>query len=293
MPMTEPTNTPRTNSIYHRILFILVVFVGGTVPLVANALDDVDGGTKVIASISLWALWAVLLTSVAIPSSITLTALRLAAPAHAVIVIVTATTELDAGSAIAVVLTAATTSVAFMAEIGSYFVQRSAYGDEQRFLLRCPAPMAIVQILMWALWVSSAIVGALALVNEAWVAGGVLVALAIGGLVFLPQRFHRLSRRWLVKVPAGIVVHDHVLLAETAMFARNALAAVEMTRGPIGDDADLAGGGRTPGLRITLHDFDTVVMAASAGHPGGRAIHVRSFRIRPSRPGRALRALQN
>jgi len=293
MAMTEPTITPRTNSIYHRILFALVVIVGGTVPLVADALDGVDHGTKVVASISLWALWAVLLASVAIPSSITLTALRLTAPTHTAIVIVIAASNLDTGSAIAVVLTVATTSIAFMAETGSYFVQRSAYGDEQRFLLRCPTPMAVVQILMWALWISSAIVGSLALVNRAWVAGGVLVVLATVGLALLPQRFHRLSRRWLVRVPAGIVVHDHVLLAETAMFARNALAAVEITRGAVGDDADLAGGGRAPGLRITLHDFDTVVLAAAADHPGGRAIHVRSFRIRPSRPGRALRALQN
>lgn len=293
MAMTEPTITSRKNSIYHRILFALVVIVGGTVPLLANALDDIDGGTKVIASVSLWALWAVLLASVAIPSSITLTALRLAAPAHTAIVIVTAASGLDSGSAIAVVLTAATTSLAFMAETGSYFVQRSAYGDEQRFLLRCPTPMAVVQVLMWALWVSSAIVGALALVNRAWVAGGVLITVAAIGLVLLPQRFHRLSRRWLVKVPAGIVVHDHVLLAETAMFARGALAAVEVSSGAAGDDADLAGGGRAPGLRITLNDFDTVVLAASTDHPGGRAIHVRSFRIRPSRPGRALRALQN
>lgn len=293
MAMTENTITPRTNSTYHRILFVLVVIVGATVPLVTNSLDGVDGGTKVLASISLWALWAALLASVAIPSSITLTALRLLAPAHTAIVIVIAASDLDTGSAIAVVLTVAMSSVAFMAETGSFFVQRSAYGDERRFLLRCPTPMAVVQVLMWLFWMSSAIVGALALVNRAWVAGGLLTALAVGGVALLPQRFHRLSRRWLVGVPAGIVVHDHVLLAETAMFARNALAAIEMTRGPIGDDADLAGGGRAPGLRITLHDFDTVVLTASSDHPGGRAIHVRSFRIRPSRPGLALRTLRN
>lgn len=293
MTMTDTTITSRTSSIYHRILFVLVVILGATVPLVTSALDGVDGGTEVIASISLWSLWAVLLGSVAIPSSITLTALRLLAPAHAAIVIVIAASDLDTGSAIAVVLTVAMSSVTFMAETGSYFVQRSAYGDERRFLLRCPTPMAVVQVLMWAIWVSSAIVGALALVNEAWVAGGSLTALAIGGAVLLPPRFHRLSRRWLVEVPAGIVVHDHVLLAETAMFASGSVASVELVSGPSGEDADLAGGGRAPGLRITLHDFDTVVLAATSDHPGGRAIHVRSFRIRPSRPGLALRALRN
>ena len=35
-----------------------------------------------------------------------------------------------------------------------------------------------------------------------------------------PRRWHQLSRRWLVFVPAGLVVHDPVVLAETLMVPR-------------------------------------------------------------------------
>ncbi|MEY4360865.1 MAG: hypothetical protein RL391_171 [Actinomycetota bacterium] len=273
-----------------RVLFALVVVGGASVPLVSGSLDDVDSSTKILAQIAFWSLWSILLLCVMVPSSISLTALRLVAPAHSSVALIIVAAEPSASSIIVLALSAAMTSFAFMAEIGAYFVQKSAYGDEMRFLLRSPTPMAAVQLIMWMLWVSSAIVGALALVNRAWIAGGILVTLAVVGVVLLPPRFHRLSRRWLVRVPAGIVVHDHVVLAETAMFSRSAVTAIELTD-DLGDDADLAGGGRGPGLRVTLSDFDTVVLAATSEHPGGRAIHVRSFRVRPSRPGRALRAL--
>jgi hypothetical protein len=272
------------------VLFALVVVSGASVPLVSGSIDDVDSSTKILAQIALWSLWSILLLCVMVPSSISLTALRLVAPAHSSVALIIVVAEPSASSIIVLALSAAMTSFAFMAEIGAYFVQKSAYGDEMRFLLRSPTPMAAVQLITWMLWVGSAIVGALALVNRAWIAGGILVTLAVVGVVLLPPRFHRLSRRWLVRVPAGIVVHDHVVLAETAMFSRSAVTAIELTD-DLGDDADLAGGGRGPGLRVTLSDFDTVVLAATSEHPGGRAIHVRSFRVRPSRPGRALRAL--
>jgi hypothetical protein len=272
------------------VLFALVVVSGASVPLVSGSLDDVDSSTKILTQIALWSLWSILLLCVMVPSSISLTALRLVAPAHSSVALIIVVAEPSASSIIVLALSAAMTSFAFMAEIGAYFVQKSAYGDEMRFLLRSPTPMAAVQLITWMLWVGSAIVGALALVNRAWIAGGILVTLAVVGVVLLPPRFHRLSRRWLVRVPAGIVVHDHVVLAETAMFSRSAVTAIELTD-DLGDDADLAGGGRGPGLRVTLSDFDTVVLAATSEHPGGRAIHVRSFRVRPSRPGRALRAL--
>ena len=290
--MNRPARLLHSTPIQVLVLSALVVAAGGSVPLVSTSLEGVDSGTKLLARVALWTLWSVLLLCVMVPSSISLTTLRLIAPVHSTVVLIVVASEPSANSIIALALSVAMTAFAFMAEIGAHFVQKSAYGDEMRFLLRCPTPMAAVQLIMWMLWTSSTIVGSLALVNRAWIAGGTLVALAVIGIVLLPSRFHRLSRRWLVRVPAGLVVHDHVVLAETAMFGRSAVSAIELTD-DLGDDADLAGGGRGPGLRVSLADFETVVLAATSDHPGGRAIHVRSFRVRPSRPGRALRALQN
>lgn len=278
--------------IYHRISMVFVLGCGATVPLLGSSLETANTGPRVLAQVSLWALWGILLLCVALPSSMSLTAVRLVAPAHSAIVGIVALADPNPASIIALIISITTTVIVFMAEVGTFFVQRSAYGDELRFPLRPPTPMIVVQTLTWLLWVGSAVVGSLALVNEAWVAGGILVAISVLGLVWLPPRFHRLSRRWLVRVPAGLVIHDHVLLAETAMFSRSAVVATDIVS-DIEDAADLSGGGRSAAVRITLTDFDTVVLAATADQPGGRAIHVRSLVVRPSRPGRAIRALQN
>ncbi len=55
-------------------------------------------------------------------------------------------------------------------------------------------------------------VGPLALAARAWVPGVLLTAAAVALGWFLGRRFHRLARRWLVLVPAGVVVHDHLVL---------------------------------------------------------------------------------
>lgn len=289
--MSRFTSQFSSEVIYHRISVVFVLVCGATVPLLASSLETANAGPRVLAQVSLWALWAVLLLCVALPSSMSLTAVRLVAPAHSAIVGIVALADPNPASIVALVISIATSVIVFMAEVGAFFVQRSAYGDELRFPLRPPTPMIVVQTLTWLLWVGSAVVGSLALVNEAWVAGGILVAISVLGLAWLPPRFHRLSRRWLVRVPAGLVIHDHVLLAETAMFSRSAVVATDIVS-DIEDAADLSGGGRSAAVRITLTDFDTVVLAATADQPGGRAIHVRSLVVRPSRPGRTIRALQ-
>jgi hypothetical protein len=94
----------------------------------------------------------------------------------------------------------------------------------------------------------------------------------------------------LVSVPAGLVIHDHVVLAETAMFMQNAVIEIGLDSGQ-SEAADLSGKCAGTGLVITLKDFDTVVFAGTPKTPGGSAIHVKSMRVCPTRPGRALTEL--
>jgi hypothetical protein len=176
------------------------------------------------------------------------------------------------------------------AEIGNSFVQLAAYGDERRFLLRCPPAMLIVQILSWLVWIVLAIAAINFFDNEAFVLGGIAAIAALFLTIALPPRFHRFSRRWLVSVPAGLVIHDHVVLAETAMFMQNAVIEIGLDSGQ-SEAADLSGKCAGTGLVITLKDFDTVVFAGTPKTPGGSAIHVKSMRVCPTRPGRALTEL--
>ena len=275
------------------VLRVAASAMGLTVPLVTDRLDSISDSSALAAVVSLWVMWAAVLLGVLVPSAISLTAVRLVAPAHLAVTGLLVIGDLIDDPTTAVVLALVPTLVfnvvAFGAEIGAWFVQASAYGDERRVPLRPPLAFVVVQVTAWIIWVSSLVVGVLALVREAWTAGGVLVAIGVILTFVLPPRFHRLSRRWLVVVPAGVVLHDHVVLAETAMFDRKSVVSLDLaTRSP--DNADLSGRSGGTGVAIDLVDFDTVVLAAAADRPGGSALHVKSLWIRPSRPGRAVSA---
>jgi hypothetical protein len=169
----------------------------------------------------------------------------------------------------------------FSAEFGRVFVQVSAYGDETRLPLRLPVPMVLPLVLAWLAVAGTLSVGVVLLGLHRWIFGAVLARR-------LAPSFHRFSRRWLVFVPAGIVIHDQLVLAETAMVLKSALTGVGLA--PVDSDAaDLTG--QTSGARIELHlaTSETFVFAADKKHhPHGRAIHATAVLISPSRPGRAM-----
>lgn len=296
MPDTRPDSPTHTVPDVTNVSWVLRVAAlatGATVPLLTDRLDALSPGPSALASIALWTTWAIVLLCILVPSAVSLTAMRLVAPAHLAITVILVVgalvDESDTLTVLALVPTLVTTIVAMSADIGSNFVQSSAYGDEFRVLLLPPIPFVIVLVVSWSIWIASLVVGALALTREAWVAGGVLVAVGVILGVMLPRRFHRFSRRWLVVVPAGLVLHDHVVLAETAMFPRDTIRSVVVTRRD-SEAADLSGRGRGTGVAVELLDFDTVVLAATANQPGGSALHVKTWWVRPSRPGRAISA---
>jgi hypothetical protein len=101
------------------------------------------------------------------------------------------------------------------------------------------------------------------------------------------RRCHRLARRFLVLVPAGIVVHDHLVLSDTSMFRKSDIASVGLALDKT-EAADLTGKALGNAVEIVLKDFDTVVLAGTPKKPGGTALHVLSVLVSPSRPGRML-----
>lgn len=284
---------------------ISVVGSVATVPLLDSALTDMRSATRFVSVLALWAVWAGALLCVLVPASSSLTALRLLVPIHTATTWLIVVTHSDGGpgwsSILAVALSSVATIAAMSGEVGRHWVQLSAYGDERRFLLSCPPTMIAAQVFAWMVWFGLALTAVTTLTKADPTAtqsiiGFVAGAMSLAGAILLPRRFHRFSRRWLVWVPAGLVVHDQVLLAETAMMSKRSLAAVDVWHP--GDEPaplDLIGG--TPGipkrtgLVVSLHEAETVILAPTKEHPGGRALHVRSFAVRPTRLRPALAEL--
>jgi len=165
-------------------------------------------------------------------------------------------------------------------------------GDEERLPLRPPVGYLVAAVVAWLLWVTAALIAVVSLSDGRWVPGLAAATVAAGGLALLPRRWHRLSQRWLVTVPAGLVVHDPVVLGETLMLTRRQVAALSLTRLPVrGDDApaDLTGPAAGTGVAVALAETVTVLFSPQpAHHPQDRVLHLRSFVVAPSRPGAAL-----
>ncbi|MCH2419065.1 MAG: hypothetical protein MK181_04525, partial [Acidimicrobiales bacterium] len=126
-----------------RSIWLLLPVLAG--PAIADALHDMDATPRSTASVALWVLWAAGLTATLVPLPLTLTALRLGGPAVAALAAWSAATTGDAvhtafALAAAVFVVLATSA----APVADRFVDGASYGDERRFLLRAPGPVALV-----------------------------------------------------------------------------------------------------------------------------------------------------
>jgi hypothetical protein len=144
-------------------------------------------------------------------------------------------------------------------------------------------------VVSWCALCAAAISAPLVLAARGWVPGTALAVLAVAAGWFLGRRFHLLSRRWVVLVPAGIVIHDHLVLAETVMLPTRTVVAVGLALADTAA-ADLTGPAAGHAVEISLNEMTTVVLAATRTKQNGTALHVRSMLVAPTRPGRLLRA---
>lgn len=255
-----------------------------------EALSDTSRPVQIVAMVGLWAGWALCLLALLVPTAASLTVARLLVP---VAVPVAVTSLLSGGSEVlgivALGLALAATAIVLTGEVGAVFVQGSAYGAERRLPLRPPAPLVPALVVFWALLAAALVTGPLLLAARSWVLGGVVTVLGVlSGLLLVP-RMLLLAHRWLVFVPAGLVVRDPLLLADTFMVPSSAVAHVTLAEADT-EAADVTGNALGYAVEIGLRDFDKIVLAPDRQNPGGRALHVRALLVSPTRPGRAIAA---
>jgi len=259
---------------------------------ITQALEGRSRPVEVTVAVGAWVLWAIVALALLVPSTVALTAARVAAPvcvAGVVTVVAIGRDDVSPGwSAAAIALAAAASAACATAEFGEAFAQASAYGDERRFVLRPPVALLVPLVVSWTALCACVLVGPVSLAAGDLLVGVPVTAAAAALVWLLPKRFHRLSRRWIVVVPAGVVVHDHVVLAETAMFSRGDVTSVGLALAGT-QAADLTGPAAGHAIEVALAAPATVVLAPTRAQPRGVALHVRSVLVAPSRPGRVLR----
>ena len=256
-------------------------------PLLADALDDTDTPFQRTASIGAWAWWFVVLVALAVPRPPTLTLGRIgAAAAVPAAVWAMLATEADATAAVGIAGAAVAATLPLLPTFGERGVDGESYGDERRFPLRAPGPVLLTLVgPVWAAVVAGVTVGPLLLAAEQWVAGAAALVVglpvAAGGFVVL----HRLTRRFLVFVPNGLVVHDHSVLREPVLFSRGTIDAL----GPATSDTpatDLTAAALGLALEIRLDEPATLPVVT--GRTTTDEQTVRSLLVAPTRPAAVL-----
>ena len=232
-----------------------------------------------------WFLWTGIGVSLLVPSPMSLTIIRIVVPLSVVVSVLAGHPLAVFCSVVALIICASPVFVDAM-------VQGGAYGEETRFALRTPLPYVVPAVIAWLLYTSTLIGGSLLLATKQYVIGAVLVAIGVLLSRTIPQRLHRLARRWLVLVPVGIVVHDHLVLHETIM-APSAKTLSAARTSDVGEAADLTGGVFGARLTVTLTEADKVILSKITAKALGttEALHVKMFCIAPRRLNAALSAI--
>jgi hypothetical protein len=260
-----------------RGLWVALPFTVG--PALADALHSAAEPVRTVASLGLWVGWGLGVAATLVPHPLSLTALRMLAPAAVAAALAAAV----AGSPSALVAAA----WAFTPGIGATWVNGPAYPNERRYPLRAPgALLAGPLLLAWAVAVAGLSAGPLLLAAERWVAGGLAVVVGLPVAWVVARSLHNLSRRWAVFVPAGMVLHDPLTLLDPVLLLRATVARV----GPAAADTDaLDLSQRAPGLALEMDLREDVSFTLIVpGRREGRPAVTSRFLFTPTRPGEVL-----
>ena len=286
--MTLPLPTGPTRLILPAIVvWVLVPFTTGE--LIGEALRRADDPFRTTVSIAAWASWVVVLVAIAVARPVTLTLSRLGA-AGALAAALWASIEVggrDDADGVLILLGAGLAVLAIFAlhlpGVGDRFVDGISYGDEQRFLLRAPGPVLIVALVpSVAIVVAGVAAGPLLLADERWIAGAIVTIVGWGAAWFPLNALHRLTNRFLVFVPNGLVVHDPTVIREPVLFVTREIAGLA----PAAPDTiatDFTS--NALGLALELRLAAPAQIPVVTGRTDTEEQTVRSLLVAPSRPG--------
>jgi hypothetical protein len=275
-----------------RVAWVLLALLAG--PALADSLDGTSAAVRDTASVGLWGGWLAVLVATLVPRASTLTIVRMGAPA-ALAATVAAAVHGPAGAddAVAIAASVAAVATAWWAVTADAFVDGSSYGDERRFALRSPPSVLVAAVpVAWALAVVVPAVAALLLAARAWVPGVAAALIGAAGIRLGVPAIHRLSRRWLVLVPAGLVVHDHLALADPVLLRRSTVR--ELGPAPAGPGTDtvvdltLGAGGLVVEVGLA-QELDLPLAVGQGRRRTAAARPAVAFLVAPGRPGAFLR----
>ncbi|MHB8670227.1 MAG: hypothetical protein ACYDAD_06660 [Acidimicrobiales bacterium] len=274
-----------------RVCWTALPFTVG--PALAAGLHQAGASARDVASIGLWAGWSVGLLAALVPHPLSLTALRLIAPAAIAAVVGAATlggvaTNHVGSVAVALSWAGVTGAWAFSSPVAEWCANGPAYPNEHRLPLRVPGPLLAGPLaLAWCLVLAGLGAGPLLLGTRHWVLGTAALLVGLPVAALLLRSLHALSRRWAVFVPAGLVVHDPLSLVDPVLFRRATILSLRPSPRRSGLAVDLTQRALGLALVLALHE-EVELSLLDPPKRGGAKVRAGAVRFTPVRPGAAL-----
>ena len=272
-------------------------------PVLADGLHDTAAAWRSTASVGLWVLWGLVLVGSLLAHPATLVLIRLAVPAAAAVLVWAGIGGADWDeAALVAAITGGVAAIALSAPVGQVFVNGISYGDELRLLLRPPAVLLAGPLpTAAAVTLGGVVSGPLLLAAERWALGATITVVGGAFATLGARSLYALTRRWLVFVPAGVVIHDHLAVQDPVLLRRRAVA--NLGPAPQQSDAmDLSQGAAGLVLELTMSQPITlnpptrrkrraVKTRPDKTHPDAPhapETQANALLIAPSRPGQAV-----
>jgi hypothetical protein len=225
----------------------------------ADALDGWPGAAAIVVAVAGWAAWGGALVAMLVPRTSSLTVVRVLAPAGGVAAVAAVAAGSDATvlDGVALAVGALVAVVALAPWTTDAFVDGSSYGPERRIALRTPLALALVAVLTWTVMCATAFGAVLLLASEQWAVGAAVLVVAAAAGWFGSRSLHQLSKRWLVLVPTGMVLHDPLVMPEPQLFLRQTMDRLGPAEGEVGPEItteDLSAGASGLVMSITLSE---------------------------------------
>ena len=245
--------------------------------------DDAAHATVIVA---LWLAYALVLAALLLPGPRALTVSRIGVPTGGLELALAAASGQEVVAVVGLVAGLLGTLVALQAVYSEAQVDAASYGDERRFLLRPPGPVLVALVVpVWVVSVAGVAVGPLLLADRGWAAGVVAAAVGLPAAAFAAHTLFRLARRWLVFVPNGLVVHDHMAVAEPLPLGRRSLASIGPARADT-SATDLTA--QAFGMALELRLGDPVKASVRTGRNRSEERSLSALLVSPSRPAAVL-----
>ncbi len=254
--------------------------------VITPALRPADDAARATVIVAMWLAYALVLAALLLPGPRALTVARIGVLAGALELAFAAASMSDPVAVVGHLFCVVGTLIVFHPAYAEAQVDAASYGDERRFLLRPPGPVIVALVVpMGALAVAGVAVGPLLLADRGWPAGIAAAVIGLPAAAFAAHTLFRLARRWLVFVPNGLVLHDHLAVAEPLPMSRRGIDSIGPARA---DSAAVDLTAQAFGMALELRLSEPVKAGVMTGRNRSEERSLAALLMSPSRPAAVL-----